>query len=282
MTSNEGKESIDDDADAAGVDEGVQRRSERKREREKKRRSDLTSAFEELSQFIIQFEPQGLDDDSLHGDAGGGGGDKKKRRKSSMDAGDEAGGITRLDVIGRALRIMRRLHHENEERKRIIASYEARGGATGGNPNDNVLVMVPSLTPIADEHPVARASYPSSYPQPYSSMHHPGAGAGQPYHPMSSAAAAALDPRAAAYAPPSPHHYASAAAYHHQSMGYDLSHHPHHPPPPPHHPHLHHQQHMGQQSPASQHHSLSRSDMSPAEHQQHHPPSPSGHPHPQR
>jgi Helix-loop-helix DNA-binding domain len=251
-------------ADDDAADEGVQRRSERKREREKKRRSDLTSAFDELSQLIVQLDP--MDDDSSIP------GDKKRRRKSSMDgtSGEDAGGITRLDVIGRALRIIKRLHRENEERKRIISSYESRGGPPGGNPNDNVLVMVPSLTPILDEHPVARASYPSSYPQSY--MSHP-SGTPPYYH------ASSHDPGNAisAYAPPPPHHHSSAAAAYHHGMGYGLSsHHHHHPPPPP--PH-HHSHPLEPPLPQRHHSSSSRpqsrsGDLSPIQH----PQSPSGGP----
>jgi hypothetical protein len=58
---------------------------------------------------------------------------KKKRKKS--DGGEDASGITRLELIGRAIRIMRRLHTENEERKRIIAGIQEKEGVL---PNDNV------------------------------------------------------------------------------------------------------------------------------------------------
>jgi hypothetical protein len=100
------------------------KRSERKRQREKQRRSDLSNAFDELSAFIVQVEPEGGDQDS----------DVKKKRKKS-DGGEDASGITRLELIGRAIRIMRRLHTENEERKRIIAGIQEKEGVL---PNDNV------------------------------------------------------------------------------------------------------------------------------------------------
>ena len=101
--------------------------SERKRRREKQRRSDLSNAFDELAAFIVQVEP-GDDDD----------GDKKGKRRKSSDAGEDSAGITRLDLIGRALRIMKRLYRENEERKRVIAAMEGRGGGH----NDNVSVWL--------------------------------------------------------------------------------------------------------------------------------------------
>lgn len=100
------------------------KRSERKRQREKQRRSDLSNAFDELAAFIVQVEPESGDQDA----------DVKKKRKKS-DGGEDASGITRLELIGRALRIMRRLHTENEERKRIIIGIQEKGGPL---PSDNV------------------------------------------------------------------------------------------------------------------------------------------------
>ena len=49
-------------------------------------------------------------------------------------ADDTAGGGTRVDLIGRALRLMKRLHRENEERKRTIAGM----GLPGQGQQDNV------------------------------------------------------------------------------------------------------------------------------------------------
>lgn len=159
------------------------KRSERKRQREKQRRFDLSNAFDELAAFIAQVEPESEDAD-LDG--------KKKKRKSD---GEDASGITRLDLIGRALHIMKRLHRENEERKGIIASMHDRGG-----PNEKVrrrdvcllvslmpssqltascllkvMVMVPTLAPVGEEsYPVARASYPTAhYGRPPSHYYQP-------------------------------------------------------------------------------------------------------------
>lgn len=115
-----------DDNASQSNDQESNKRSERKRQREKQRRSDLSTAFDELAAFIVQVEPDSLDEDS----------DKKKRKKSDAgQGGEDSSGITRLDLIGRAVRIMKRLHRENEEKKRIIAGMEGRGGASS---NDNV------------------------------------------------------------------------------------------------------------------------------------------------
>ena len=110
----------------AGEDTETTKRSERKRQREKQRRSDLSHAFEELSAFILQVEPNAPDAD---------GGDSKKKRKKSGDGGDESSGITRLDLVSRALRVMKRLHRENEQNKRIIASMREREMSSSHNDN---------------------------------------------------------------------------------------------------------------------------------------------------
>lgn len=116
------------DENDPNMDEGdPSKRSERKRRREKQRRFDLSTAFEELASFMAQVEPEDGDGDL----------DGKKKRKRSGE-GDEAGGATRLDLIGRALKLMKRLHAENEERKAIIATVRERNGTDMSGPNDNV------------------------------------------------------------------------------------------------------------------------------------------------
>ena len=107
-----------------GDENETTKRSERKRQREKQRRSDLSNAFDELAAFIVLVEPE----------TGEGDGDSKKKRKKSGD-GEESSGITRLDLIGRALQIMKRLYRENEEQKLIIGRME-RGDR--GPMNENV------------------------------------------------------------------------------------------------------------------------------------------------
>merc|ERR1719491_647709 len=171
------------------VDTESNKRSERKRRREKQRRSDLSNAFDELAGFIVQVEPGSGEDDT----------DKKGKKRKSSDGGEDSAGITRLDLIGRALRIMKRLYRENEERKRVIATIDGRGGGA----NDNVIVMVPTLAPSGDDSPpLARAAYPGSY-------HHSGA---SPYYAsaastLSASAVNGHDPREYSMPPP-PHHAA--------------------------------------------------------------------------
>lgn len=119
------------------VDQESNKRSERKRRREKQRRSDLSSAFDELAAFIVQVEPSNTDNST----------DKKGKKRKSSDGGEDSSGITRLDLIGRALRIMKRLYRENEERKRVISTIEGRGGGAGVS-NDNVSSNIETKTQI--------------------------------------------------------------------------------------------------------------------------------------
>lgn len=113
-----------DDEHLAGEDtESNSKKSERKRQREKQRRSDLANAFEELSSLLSRIEPE-------EDDAGG----KKRKRRSSVDGSNEAdaadsSGMTRLDVIGRTIEILRRLHRENSELKQSLDQPRRDGGS---------------------------------------------------------------------------------------------------------------------------------------------------------
>lgn len=102
----------DFDAENAGGDEST--KSERKRQRERQRRSDLANAFDELAAILSMIDPDESDSTST----------RQKRRKKSvgdaadLDASDNAGS-TRLDLIGKSVDVLRRLHNENIELKRI-------------------------------------------------------------------------------------------------------------------------------------------------------------------
>ncbi len=124
-------EAVDHQEDLPGDDgNDSNRRSERKRQREKQRRSDLSNAFDELASFIGEIEPDFTESD-----------DPKKKRKRSgsnsgrSDVGEDASGATRLDLIGRAVRIMRRLHRKNEQTKRLMAQM-----TQSGQGNDNASI----------------------------------------------------------------------------------------------------------------------------------------------
>lgn len=126
----------DQDLDSKDGHESSSKRSERKRNRERQRRSELSGAFDDLAAVITQIDPE----------RPAAADDKKKRRKSANGGrggdGEDASGITRLDLIARAVQVMKNLHHENEERKRVIEQMYQQGGAVGqGQRSDNVRRM---------------------------------------------------------------------------------------------------------------------------------------------
>ena len=88
-------------------------RSERKRHREKKRRSDVNKGFDELMTLLLEIDP------SVRAEA-----EERARRgqwKGQLGA-HEDNLLSRVDLISRAVEVLRRIHRENEERKLLIAS----------------------------------------------------------------------------------------------------------------------------------------------------------------
>jgi hypothetical protein len=113
--------------------EPTSKKSERKRQREKQRRFDLANAFDELASLLARTEPEDLDSSS--------GSRKRKKRnadESEIDPADAAG-MTRLDLIGRTIDAIRRLHNENLElRQELEHQRRSRGGGSG---DDKVSAM---------------------------------------------------------------------------------------------------------------------------------------------
>lgn len=108
-----------DDLDGDDGDGGERIKSERKRKRERQRRSDLANAFDELAMILSQIEP----------DESGSMASRQKREKKpvgesiDLEAGNISGS-TRLDLISKSVDVLRKLHRENTELKRI----NERGG----------------------------------------------------------------------------------------------------------------------------------------------------------
>lgn len=121
---------VRDSADSGGEDaallEGISpeemakmSRSERKRHREKKRRSDVNKGFDELMTLLLEIDPR------VRAEA-----EERARRgqwKGQLGA-HEDNLLSRVDLIGRTVDVLRRIHRENEERKIIISSL-TRGGS---------------------------------------------------------------------------------------------------------------------------------------------------------
>lgn len=169
----------DDGNDASVVEDGKEK-SERKRQREKQRRSELTNAFDDLSALVLT-----MDNDDEGGNDGGA--RKKSRRLSGHNQGEDTGGMTRVDLINRALAIMKRLQQENGELKQSLSrssghdknevsvfSIVERDVIIPCNPVNSlpffclrqVMVMVPTLMP-ADEAAPPPAAAASSFRPPY-------------------------------------------------------------------------------------------------------------------
>lgn len=111
----------DDDA------EPTSKKSERKRQREKQRRFDLANAFDELAALLSRIEPEDLDASQNS---------RRRKKKNSeepeLDPADAAG-MTRLDLIGRTIDAIGRLHRENLELRQTLehSRRNNRGGSAG-------------------------------------------------------------------------------------------------------------------------------------------------------
>ena len=118
------RETEDDDADLEGLtpaELAKMSRSERKRHREKKRRSDVNKGFDELMTLLLEIDP------TVRAEA-----EERARRgqwKGNFGA-QEDNLLNRVDLIGRAVEVLRRIHRENEERKHIIASLTRSGAGS--------------------------------------------------------------------------------------------------------------------------------------------------------
>jgi hypothetical protein len=126
------------------------KRTERKRQREKQRRSDLSGAFDELGTLLGDLESDVFRDvpspttDTSGGSAGTGSGSVNTGpatlvRKRSMGESDhntdpDTGGMTRLDLILRAVSVLKALKSQNDSLRQSIASLQHhRTAHTGSN-----------------------------------------------------------------------------------------------------------------------------------------------------
>lgn len=121
----EAEDDADDELEGLSREElAKMSRSERKRHREKKRRSDVNKGFDELTTLLLEIDP------TVRAEA-----EERARRgqwKGNFGA-QEDNLLSRVDLISRAVDVLRRVHSENEERKQIIASLSQPPGAGGSN-----------------------------------------------------------------------------------------------------------------------------------------------------
>ena len=107
----------EDETDDFGIDDT--KKSERKRQRERQRRSDIASAFEELSSLLSQIDPEESDANANN---------KRRRRKPGepAEADVDGSGMTRLDLISRTAEVLRKLQRENAELKQQLELQQQR------------------------------------------------------------------------------------------------------------------------------------------------------------
>ena len=134
----------EEDPSMGAADES--RKSERKRQRERQRRSDLASAFDELASLITQIENPAVGGGPILSSSSSGAASldhhhhhyaaaledpAKRQRRRRSGVGEEledSSGLTRLDLIGRTVGVLRRLQQENAElRGRLMEG----GGGSG-------------------------------------------------------------------------------------------------------------------------------------------------------
>lgn len=112
----------DEDLDDFSPDELAKlSRSERKRHREKKRRSDVNKGFDDLMTLLLEIDP------TVRTEA-----EERSRRgnwKGTYGAEDNL--LSRVDLIDRAVEVLRRIHCENEDRKLMISSLTRSKGSEG-------------------------------------------------------------------------------------------------------------------------------------------------------
>lgn len=102
-------------------------RSERKRHREKKRRSDVNKGFDELMSLLLEIDPEVRADAEERASKG-----QCKRTLGSH----EDNVLSRVDLIATAVRVLGRIHGENEKHKRIIEDFLKGGNGSAAFENE--------------------------------------------------------------------------------------------------------------------------------------------------
>ena len=104
-------------------------KSERKRQRERQRRSALAGAFDELTALLGQLEPDDAASLPTEPPMDSSSSSKRKRRRSvGQEDLEDSAGMTRLDLIGRTVGVLRRLQKENSDLKRRLVESASGGG----------------------------------------------------------------------------------------------------------------------------------------------------------
>ena len=125
-------ESDEQDALSAGAIAQMTR-SERKRHREKKRRSDVNKGFDDLTALLWEIDPAVRVENEERAN--------RLQSKGSSGGPPEASMLSRVDLISRAVQLIRRLHTENEQNKCTIAALTRQGGGGFGAEMSNLHLL---------------------------------------------------------------------------------------------------------------------------------------------
>ena len=95
-------------------------RSERKRHREKKRRSDVNKGFDELMALLLEIDPEVREEAEDRASKG--------QLKRVLGA-HEDNVLSRVDLIATSIKVLKRVHEENEKHKQMVEELLKGNGA---------------------------------------------------------------------------------------------------------------------------------------------------------
>jgi len=156
--------------------EKARSRSERKRSREKQRRSDVNTQFAELTTLLKKIEAEDVQNDET-----------RKAFITELSTAS-SNNMNRVDLIGKTISVLNRIHNENRKRKRTIDELNEELKATkkhaeeatsklqqqqsnpsGDKASNPMMMMVPMMirpdgTPQAPFMPQSMSYYPMCQP----------------------------------------------------------------------------------------------------------------------
>jgi hypothetical protein len=96
-------------------------RAERKRHRERKRRNDVNKGFDDLMELLLEIDPVVRAEAEERASLRLRGNGQHCKGNGAIGSGNTEDSIlSRVELIGRAVEVLRRTHRENEERKAMI------------------------------------------------------------------------------------------------------------------------------------------------------------------
>jgi len=155
-------------------------RSERKRSREKQRRSDVNTQFADLTALLKKIGAEDAQQD--------------EGRKSFIELSTSSSNMNRVDLIGKTIAVLRRIHNENGKRERSIEELSEELKATKkreddanmklqqqqcqpfGKKSDHVMMMVPMMVrPDGGAQPMVmpQTMHSGTVPANFSNMYNP-------------------------------------------------------------------------------------------------------------